>query len=63
MENLNIENTEIGGFIHYYIKDGVTKSKFIPLDLKDSFLEKFGYDLLNTDEDEVDEFIKKSKQK
>jgi hypothetical protein len=55
--------SKIGGFMHFYIKDGKTKNKFIPVELKDDFLEKFGHDLLNTDEYLVDEFIKKSKQK
>lgn len=54
---------QIGGYLHFYIKDGVTKRKFIPVELKDAFMERFGHDLLNADENEVDEFIKNSKQK
>ena len=62
-KELNVENVQIGGYLHFYIKDGETKRKFIPVELKDSFMDKFGHDLLNTDENEVDEFIKNSKQK
>ena len=64
MENeLNVENTQVAGYMHFYIKDGQTKTKIIPVELKDSFMEKFGNDLLNADEDEVNEFIINSKQK
>ena len=58
----NTENIQIGGYIHHYIKNKEVKSKFIPVELKDAFIERFGNDLLNTDEDEMDEFIKNSKQ-
>ena len=60
---LNVENVQVAGYMHFYIKDGQTKTKIIPVELKDDFMEKFGNDLLNADEDEVDEFIKNSKQK
>jgi len=63
MKKLETENVPIGGYIHHYIKDKEVKSKFIPAELKDSFLERFGDDLLNTDENEMDEFINNSKQK
>ena len=64
MENeLNVENTQVAGYMHFYIKDGQTKTKIIPVELKDAFMEKFGNDLLNADEDEVNEFIINSKQK
>ena len=63
MEKLEMENVPIGGYIHYYIKEKELKTKFIPAELKDSFLERFGDDLLNTDENDIDEFIKNSKQK
>lgn len=59
MENLNFENVNIGGYTLFYIKDGVTKSKFLSIQLKDSLFEKFGEDLSNVDEKEMDEFIKK----
>ena len=60
---INNNETQIGGYLHFYIKDGETKRKFIPVELKDAFIDKFGHDLLNTDENEVDEFIKNLKQK
>ena len=60
MEKLEMENVPIGGYIHHYIKDKELKSKFIPVELKDAFMEKFGHDLLNADENEVDEFIQKN---
>ena len=63
MEKSELGNVPIGGYIHYYIKDKEVKSKFIPVELKDSFLEKFGNDLLNIDEDEMNKFINNSKQK
>ena len=47
----------IGGYLHFYIKDGEIKRKFIPKELKDSFMGKFGHDLLNADENEVNEFL------
>jgi hypothetical protein len=49
--------------MHFYIKNGQTKTKIIPVELKNAFIERFGNDLLNADEDEVAEFIKNSKQK
>jgi hypothetical protein len=52
-----IEEAPIAAYIHYYIKDGELRRKFIPVDLKDSFLEKFGHDLLNADENEVEKFL------
>ncbi len=61
-EKLNLENVQIGGYTYFYFKDKHLKSKFIPVELKDSFMGRFGNDLLNTDENEVDEFIKNSKQ-
>ena len=60
---LNVENVQVAGYMHFYIKDGQTKTKIIPGELKDSFMEKFGNDLLNAEEDEVNEFIINSKQK
>ena len=63
MGKLNEEKALIGGYIHFYIKDGVTKTKFIPVELKDEFLNKFGSDLLNADEGEVNEFIKRRQNK
>ena len=60
---LNVENVQVAGYMHFYIKDGQTKTKIIPVELKDAFMEKFGNDLLNADEDEVNEFIINSKQK
>jgi hypothetical protein len=60
-KELNIENTQIGGYLHFYIKDGELKRKIIPAELKDAFIDKFGHDLLNADENKVDEFIKNSK--
>ncbi len=61
-EFIKKDEPQIGGYLHFYIKDGHTKSKFIPKELKDSFIEKFGHDLLNADENEVDEFIKNLEQ-
>ena len=64
MENkLNVENAQVAGYIHFYIKYGQTKTKIIPVELKDVFMEKFANDLLNADEDEVNKFIINSKQK
>ncbi len=57
------DKPQIGGYLHFYIKDGETKRKFIPVELKNSFMEKFGHDLLNADENEVEAFIKKHKTK
>jgi len=62
-DKLNLENVQIGGYIHYYFKDGELKRKIIPVELRDSFMDTFGHDLLNADEKEVDIFIKNSKQK
>lgn len=50
---------QIGGYLHFYVKDGEIKRKFIPAELKNSFMERFGHDLLNADENEVNEFIAK----
>ena len=61
-KELNIENVQIGGYLHFYIKDGEIKRKFIPVELKEAFIDKFGHDLLNADENKVDEFIKNLKQ-
>jgi hypothetical protein len=58
---LNVKNAQIGGYLHFYIKDGELKRKIIPAELKDAFIDKFGHDLLNADENEVDEFIKNLK--
>jgi hypothetical protein len=52
------DESQTVGYLHFYIKDGDLKRKFIPVELKDSFIEQFGHDLLNADENEVDEFIK-----
>ena len=60
-KELNVENAQIGGYSHFYIKDGEIKRKFIPVELKDAFIDKFGHDLINADENEVDEFIKNTK--
>jgi hypothetical protein len=62
-KELNVENVQIGGYSHFYIKDGELKRKIIPAELKDAFIDKFGDDLLNADEKKVDEFIKNLKQK
>lgn len=48
-------------YIVFYIKDGVTKSKFLPKELKDSFLKKFGESKLDIAEEELDRFIKENK--
>ena len=60
-KELNVENAQIGGYLHFYIKDGELKRKIIPAELKDAFIDKFGHDLINADENEVDEFIKNTK--
>jgi len=60
-KELNVKNAQIGGYLHFYIKDGELKRKIIPAELKDAFIDKFGHDLLNADENEVDEFIKNLK--
>ena len=52
---------KIIGYSHLYIKDGESKMKLIPKRLKDSFLDKFGNDLLNTDENEINEFLNNNK--
>jgi oligoribonuclease (3'-5' exoribonuclease) len=57
------DEPQIAGYLHFYIKDDILKRKLIPIELKDAFMEKFGHDLLNADENEVDEFVKNSKQK
>jgi len=62
-KELNVENVQVAGYMHFYIKDGQPKTKIIPVELKDAFLERFGNDLLNANEDDVVEFIKNSKQK
>jgi hypothetical protein len=62
-KELNVENVQVAGYMHLYIKDGQTKTKIIPIELKNVFMERFGNDLLNADEDEVAEFIKNPKQK
>jgi hypothetical protein len=53
------DEPQIGGYLHFYVKDGDIKRKFIPAELKNSFMERFGHDLLNADENEVNEFIAK----
>jgi hypothetical protein len=60
-KELNVENVQIGGYLHFYVKEGELKRKIIPAELKDAFIDKFGHDLLNADENEVDEFIKSTK--
>ena len=35
---LNVENVQVAGYMHFYIKDGQTKTKIIPVELKDSFI-------------------------
>jgi len=57
-KEFDLENIKVGGYIHFYIKDGKTKTKIIPVELKDAFIEKFGDDPLNADESEIEEFIK-----
>jgi hypothetical protein len=57
-KELNVENVQVAGYMHFYIKNGQTKTKIIPVELKNAFIERFGNDLLNADEDEVVEFIK-----
>jgi hypothetical protein len=52
----------IGGYMHFYVKDGEFKRKIIPIELKDTFMKKFGHDLMNADEKAVDEFIKLNKK-
>ena len=56
-------NREIGGYMHTFLvptpkgkRKYVTKTKFIPVDLKNKFLERFGDNLLHTKEKEVDNF-------
>ena len=58
----------IGGYIHSFLvptpegeREYVAKTRFIPKDLKDKFLEKFGDNLLYTKEKEVDNFLKENK--
>lgn len=62
MEKTEISNVPIGGYITYYIKNNELLPKLIPVELKDAFFERFGDDLLNVNENEVDEFIKNSKK-
>ncbi len=61
MENLKKDEVPIAGYLHFYIKNKEVKTKFIPVELKDAFIERFGNDLLNTDEDKVDEFLNELK--
>lgn len=55
INELNMDN--IGGYLHFYIVDGNLKRKIIPPNLKDAFLERFGSNLLNTTESELNEFM------
>ena len=56
---MKADEPQIGGYLHFSVKDGDIKRKFIPAELKNSFMKRFGHDLLNADENEVDEFIAK----
>ena len=59
MENLKKDEVHIAGYLHFYMKNGELKKKIIPAELKEAFMEKFGNDLLNADEDEVNNFLNK----
>jgi len=64
MENFVFETNDLpSGYLVFYIKDGVTKNRFLPKELKDSFMEKFGKDHLNINEEELDMFINDFKNK
>ena len=57
MENLKKDEAHIAGYFHFYMKNGELKKKIIPVELQEAFMEKFGNDLLNADEDEVNNFL------
>jgi hypothetical protein len=57
MESLKKDEVYIAGYLHFYVKNGELKKKIIPVELQEAFMEKFGNDLLNADEDEVDKFL------
>lgn len=60
---INKENIITVGYKHYYLKNGELKSKFVPVEAKDAFLEKFGDDLPNANEEEVEKFLEKYREK
>ena len=51
------ENIHPAGYIVFYIKDGITKNRHISTELKEPFMEKFGGDPLNINEEDLDKFI------
>jgi len=55
--------SEIAGYIHYYLCEGQLKSQIIPKEIKEDFLKKFGHDLIHSNENEINNFIENWKQK
>lgn len=67
MENLNkmgFSEDLLVGYTIYCVVDGELKSKFIPKELKETFVSKFGEDLIKVNEEgwrEIEDFLNQSK--
>ncbi len=51
------DETKVGGYLHFFLEGGKSKTKFIPVEMKDAFMKEFGTRLLDTNEKEVSKFI------